>query len=140
MPSLDLAFCERLYFLFCADKRLPNVTKVYVFFQGYFYVLLYFVLGTHNLILPDDAKTAAIDQSSTSSSKYSSNTPIGNNRRHISALTYSLWLLLIKLHNYFSFRRAQFNPTPQVSCVIQYKKFKNDHFGRFDDAILLEAI
>ena len=85
MPSLDLAFCERLYFLFCADKRLPNVTKVYVFFQGYFYVLLYFVLGTHNLILPDDAKTSAIDQSSTSSSKYSSNTPIGNNRRHISA-------------------------------------------------------
>ena len=33
-------------------------------------------------------------------------------------------------------------PPPYVSCVIQYKKFRNAHFGRFDDAVLLvnEAI
>ena len=33
-------------------------------------------------------------------------------------------------------------PPPYVSCVIQYKKFRNDHSGHFDGAILLvnEAI
>ena len=33
-------------------------------------------------------------------------------------------------------------PPPWVSCVIQYKKFRNAHFGHFDDANLLvyEAI
>ena len=30
-----------------------------------------------------------------------------------------------------------FNPIPIGSCIIQCKKFRNDHFGRFDDAILL---
>ena len=28
-------------------------------------------------------------------------------------------------------------PPPQVSCVIQCKKFRNAHFGRFGDVILL---
>ena len=28
-------------------------------------------------------------------------------------------------------------PPPSVSCIIQYKKFRNEHFGHFDDAILL---
>ena len=33
-------------------------------------------------------------------------------------------------------------PPLYVSCVLQYKKFRNAHFGHFDDAILLvyEAI
>ena len=33
-------------------------------------------------------------------------------------------------------------PPPKVPCVIQYKKFRNAQFDRFDDAILLvyEAI
>ena len=35
-------------------------------------------------------------------------------------------------------RGPSLTPPPYVSCVIQYKKFRNDHFGGFDDAILLE--
>ena len=34
-------------------------------------------------------------------------------------------------------RGPNLTPPPYVSCVIQYKKFGDDHFGRFDDAILL---
>ena len=39
-------------------------------------------------------------------------------------------------------RGPTLTPPPYVSCVIQYKKFRNDHFVRIDDAILLvyEAI
>ena len=40
-------------------------------------------------------------------------------------------------HRSYSFSAGP-NLTPPVyfSCIIQYKKFRKDHFGRFDDAIL----
>ena len=34
-------------------------------------------------------------------------------------------------------REPNLTTPPYVSCIIQYKKFRNYHFGLFDDAILL---
>ena len=63
----------------------------------------------------------------------------------IHGLLYYLSEKIIKIwdHRTNSLSRGpNLTPPPYVSCAIQYKKFRNDHFGRFDDAILLvyEAI